>query len=103
MFKTAFNFNVLLCVRVVEILHEGTWQRNGMEMSAGALLTTASSVGPDQMGLRRVDGHQHGIRGRGHLRELRWLQPGLHGVRTVPVVVVDTPVAGDIRPTGEFT
>lgn len=73
-----------------------------MEVSAGASLTTTLGVGPDQMGLRGADGHQHGVCSRGHSRELRRIQSSLHGVRTVPVVVVDTPVAGDIRPTGEY-
>lgn len=72
-----------------------------MEVSAGALLTATPGVGPDKMGLRGADGHQHGVRSHGHSRELWRIQSGLHGVRTVPVVVVDSPMAGDIRPAGE--
>lgn len=71
-----------------------------MEMSTEPTLAHTSGLGPDQMGLYRSDGDQRGVRGGGYTRQLWWLQQSLHRIRPIPVVVVDTPVAGDIFPAG---
>lgn len=69
-------------------------------MPAGPPFAPSPDVGPDQMGLLGADGDERGVGGRGHPRQLRRLQQGLHGVHPVPVVVVGAPVASDIRTTG---
>lgn len=85
----------------VEVLRQGSRQGNRVEVSAQTSPSPAPSVGPDQMGLHRAIGDERGVRGGGHARHLRRLQPGVHAIRPVPVLVVDNPVAGDIRPTGQ--
>jgi len=69
-------------------------------MSTEPALAQTPGLGSDQMGLYRSDGDKRGVCGRGHTRQLRWLQQSLHWIRPVPVVVVDTPVASDILPAG---
>lgn len=69
-------------------------------MSTEPALVQTPGLGSDQMGLFRSDGDERGVRGRGHTRQLWRLQQSVHGIRTVPVVVVDTPVASDILPAG---
>lgn len=71
-----------------------------MEVSTEPLLAHTSGLGPNQMGLHRVIGHQRGIRRGRHSHQLRWLQQGLHEIGPVSVVVVDTSVARNIHSTG---
>jgi len=87
-------------VAAVEILRKGTGPGRGMEMSTETSHVPKIDTGSDQMGLRRLNGDEHGVRGLGHARKLRRLQQSVRRVRPVPVVVVDPPVASDIRSTG---
>jgi hypothetical protein len=86
----------------VEVLHQGSRQGSRVEVPAETPSAPTPGVGPDQMGLHRTNGDERGVRGDGHARHLRWLQPGLYAIRPVPVVVVGNPVAGDIRPAGQY-
>jgi len=74
-----------------------------MEVSTRPLSAQTPGVGSDQVGMSWVDGDERGVGGRGYPRSLRRLQQSLHGIRTVPVVVVGDSVADNIRTTGQFT
>ncbi|XP_025407609.1 uncharacterized protein LOC112681578 isoform X2 [Sipha flava] len=91
-----------MAVGYVEVLHQGSRQGSRVEVPAETPSAPTPGVGPDQMGLHRTNGDERGVRGDGHARHLRWLQPGLYAIRPVPVVVVGNPVAGDIRPAVPF-
>jgi len=85
----------------VEVLLERTGQGSRMEVSTGSSSAPIFGVGPDKMGLRGTHGDEYSVWGHSCTRQLRWLQQSLHGIRPVPVVVVDTPVASYIRPAGQ--
>jgi len=84
----------------VEVLRDGTGPGTRVEVSAGTSPVPEARVEPVEMGLRRTDGDERGVRGGRRARPLRRLQHSVRGCGPVPVVVVDTPVAGDIRPAG---
>lgn len=84
----------------MEVLRERTGHGSGMEVSAKPIHAPTFGVGPSEMGMSGADGDERYVGGRRHVRQLRRLLQSLYGVRPVPVVVVDAPVAGHIFAAG---